>query len=86
MRLFRKIIKILDPLPYPGDIKNLLKTALAFSNPTEELDYLRRLYITVSKETPPYDYKTLQDKGFSLREIEILTGVSKSQLSRELKE
>lgn len=86
MRLFRKIIKVLDPLPYPGDIKNLLKTALAFSNPTEELDYLRRLYITVSKETPPYDYKTLQDKGFSLREIEILTGVSKSQLSRELKE
>ena len=32
------------------------------------------------------DLKSLQDKGLTLREIEILTGVSKSQVSRELKE
>jgi hypothetical protein len=28
----------------------------------------------------------LKDKGFTLREIEVLSGVSKSQAARELKE
>ena len=30
-------------------------------------------------------YNDLKELGFTLREIEILTGVSKSQISRELK-
>ena len=33
-----------------------------------------------------FDLKELQNKGFTIREIEILTGVSKSQVARELKE
>ena len=32
------------------------------------------------------DLKKLQQQGFSTREIEILTGISKSQVARELKE
>ena len=32
------------------------------------------------------DLKTMQSQGFTVREMEILTGVSKSQVSRELKE
>ena len=43
IRLFRKIMMLLSPLPYPGDLKNLIKTAVAFSNPDDELDYFRRL-------------------------------------------
>lgn len=35
IRLFRKIMKLISPLPYPGDLKNLIKTAVAFSNPDE---------------------------------------------------
>lgn len=85
IRLFKKIISSIDDIPYPGDLKNLIKTSLAFSNPNEEYDYLKRLYITIS-ENKDMDLKTLKTKGFTVREIEILTGISKSQVSRELKE
>lgn len=85
IRLFKKIISSIDDIPYPGDLKNLIKTSLAFSNPNEEYDYLKRLYITIS-ENKDMDLKTLKKKGFTVREIEILTGISKSQVSRELKE
>ena len=85
IRLFKKIISSIDDIPYPGDLKNLIKTSLAFSNPNEEYDYLKRLYITIS-DNKDMDLKTLKKKGFTVREIEILTGISKSQVSRELKE
>jgi len=85
IRLFRKIMGLLKPLPYPGEIKNLLKTAIAFSNPADEFDYLRRLYKSVQGANHPIDIKELQQQGFTVREIEILTGVSKSQVSRDLK-
>ncbi|MFM9414507.1 AAA family ATPase [Peptococcus simiae] len=86
VRLFRKIIGLMDPLPYPGDLKNLIKTAMAFSNPNSEFDYLRRLYQSVIGETPSDKFKTMQSQGFTVRDIEILTGVSKSQVSRDLQE
>ena len=82
MRLFRKIVSTMDVIPYPGDLKNIIKTSVAFSDPSNEYDYLKRFYEAVSGGT---DLKRLQDEGFSVRDIEILTGVSKSQVSRELK-
>ena len=85
IRLFKKIISSIEDIPYPGDLKNIIKTSLAFSNPNEEYDYLKRLYITIS-DNKDMDLKTLKKKGFTVREIEILTGISKSQVSRELKE
>lgn len=85
IRLFRKIISIMDVIPYPGDLKNIIKTSLAFSNPNDEYDYLRRLYTAVSTDSDK-NLKKMQHQGFTIREIEILTGVSKSQVSRELKE
>ncbi len=84
-RLLKKILKLMNPIPYPGELKNLLKTCVAFSNPNDEFDYLKRLYSTVDNEIG-YDLKAMQDYGFTVREIEILTGISKSQVSRELKE
>ena len=84
MRLFKKIISLMNEIPYPGDLKNIIKTSLAFSNPNDEYDYLRRLYLSVCKKDEK-DFKNLQKQGFTVREIEILTGVSKSQISRELK-
>ena len=85
IRLFRKIINLMDPIPFPGDLKNLLRTSIAFSNPSNEFDYLRRLYSEVigSQEV---GLKSLQESGFTVREIELLTGVSKSQVARELRE
>jgi hypothetical protein len=71
-------------LPYPGDLKNLLKTAIAFSDVNDGMDYFRRLYYSVCGEKPE-DLIELQEQGFTVREIEILTSKSKSSVSRELK-
>lgn len=86
MRLFRKILGLLDTIPYPGELKNLIKTSLAFSDTNNEYDYLKRLYKTATKNINEKNLKEIQDKGFTVRELEILTGISKSQISRELKE
>ncbi len=85
IRLFRKILQLMDPIPYPGDLKNLIKTAIAFSNPNEEFDYLSRLFMQIQ---PGFsgDYKEYQALGFSVRDIEILSKVSKSRVSRALME
>ena len=85
VRLFRKIIGMMDPIPYPGDLKNMIRTSIAFSDPSYEYDYLRRLYsdITGSLEM---NIKELQERGFTIREIEILTGIPKSSVARSLKE
>lgn len=83
VKLFRKIIKTMNPIPFPGDLKNLIRSSIAFSNPSDEYDYLIRLF---KQANPNFsgNYKDYQDMGFTLREIEILTKVSKSSISREL--
>jgi len=86
MRLFRKILGCMNQIPYPGELKNIIKTSLAFSDPNNEYDYLKRLYSSVNKHSTETNLRDMQNKGFTVREIEILTGVSKSQVSRELKE
>ena len=86
MKLFRKIIGTMEKIPYPGDLKNLIKTSLAFSNSTSEYDYLTRLYKTITGQSGEIDLLTLHKSSFTVREIEILTGISKSQVARELKE
>lgn len=83
-RLFRKIIGLMNPIPYPGELKNIIRSSVAFSNPTVELDYLKRLYKVVCPKT--LEVRIMQSMGFTVREIEILTGISKSQVARELKE
>ena len=87
MRLFRKILSIAEHLPYPGEMKNLIRSAIAFSKPNDEFDYLRRLYMSLvsNGESSIQDIHTLYEQGFTLREMEILTGVSRSTISRELK-
>ena len=85
IRLFRKIIGLLDPIPYPGDLKNLIKTAVAFSDPDDGMDYFRRLYYAINNKQPQ-DLKELQSQKFTIREIEILSKISKSTVARELKE
>ncbi|MEA3424294.1 MAG: ATP-binding protein [Bacillota bacterium] len=85
MRLFKKIIGNMESIPYPGDLKNMIKTSLAFSNPNSEFDYLKRLCKSALGEVTS-NIIELHDKGFTLRELEILTGISKSQISRDIKE
>lgn len=84
IRLFRKIMKLMPEIPYPGDLKNMIKTAVAFSNPKDGVDYFRRFYYQVFHKKPE-DLKKLKQQGFTVREIEIFSGKSKSSVARELK-
>lgn len=84
MKLFKKIIALMEPIPYPGDLKNLIKTSLAFSKPDSKYDYLIRLYETITESKINGDIKKLQEQNFTVREIESLTGISKSQVARGL--
>lgn len=84
IRLFRKIMGLEVELPLPGELKNIIKTSVAFSDADDGTDYFRRLYYAVCGEKPE-DIKKLQEQGFTVREIEVLTKKSKSSVSRELK-
>lgn len=85
VKLLRKIVRLMDPILMPGELKNSIRTALAFSDSNNPYDYLRRIYISLIG-TIDNDFKKLQNNGFTIREIELITGVSKSQVARELKE
>lgn len=85
IRLFKKIIANMIELPYPGELKNLIKTSLAFSNPDDPLDYLRRLAKNLTPDSNLPKLEELAEMGFTMREMETLTGISRSQISRELK-
>lgn len=84
IRIFRKVLSLNKEIPYPGELKNIIKTAVAFSDPQDNSDYLRRLYYMVCNEKPD-NLKKLQEQKFTVREIEILANKSKSSVARELK-
>ncbi len=84
IKLFRKIMMLMKEKIYPGDLKNIIKTSLAFSNPQNKYDYLIRLYENITNSKIDGNIKKLQSEGFTIREIESLTGISKSQVSRGL--
>ncbi|MDV7720148.1 AAA family ATPase [Pediococcus ethanolidurans] len=85
IKLFQKIIECMAPIPYPGELKNLIKVSLAFSDPNDPFDYLRRLYRTTQNQSGDLDLSVLKKQEFTVRQIETLAGVSKSQVSRELR-
>ena len=82
--LFNKIINQYTEIPYPGDLKNIIRSSLAFSDPNNPYEYLRILFNQVTNNED-MELSELKRRKFTLREIEILTGVSKSQVSRELR-
>lgn len=83
-RLFKKILKKTENLPYPGELKNVIKTSLAFSDVNIKYDYLRRLYNNLIGNLDQIDISELHTQGFTVREIEKLKGESKSTVSRKL--
>ncbi len=84
-RMVRKIINLYENIPYPAELINLIKTSIAFSGLDSEYGYLRNMFFKVYVGEDKDNPKKLQELGFSLREIEIITKISKSQLARELK-
>ena len=69
IKLFKKIINTLNPIPYPGDLKNLIRTALAFSDSTNEYDYLTRLYETANNVNIKENIKKLQEQKYSFKGV-----------------
>ena len=84
MRLFNKILNNCEELPYPGDMKRVIKTSIAFSDATNKYDYFRKIYLALNDKSN-VDITDLQRAGFTTREIEILSGISKSSVARKLK-
>jgi len=83
VRLFRKIIGLYETMPSPGELKNVIRTAVAFSDPDDGSDYLRRLFASV-KGGREYSPRELNERGFTVREIGVLTQRSKSGVGRLL--
>ena len=82
-RLFRKIIELAKPIPMPGELKNIIRTSLAFSDSNDKWDYFRKLYFYVYGKQPNNLF-VLKNQGFTVREIEKLTNLSRSTVSRKL--
>ncbi len=80
--LFIKILNLPEELPSPGILKNIIRTSIAFSDPNDSCDYLKRIYYALVKRDMPVE--ELRERGFTLREIELLTGISKTEVSRQL--
>ena len=81
---FKKILKNTKNIPYPGELKNIIKTSLAFSDLNNGYDYLKRLYNSLIGNLENTDINELHSKGFTVREIEKLKNESKSNVSRKL--
>ena len=85
LRLFNKILKNLVDIPFPGDLKQIIRTSIAFSDDAYEYDYLRKIYLALHDNPERIDIQKLSEAGFTTREIEILTRIPKSSVSRKLK-
>lgn len=85
MRLFRKVMALMPELPYPGDLQNMLRSAVVFSDPGDEFDYLRRLYAMACPSAQTANLAELRAQGFTIREIATLANIPRSTVSRELK-
>ncbi|ADR24618.1 ATPase, AAA family [Mycoplasma leachii PG50] len=84
LRLFRKIVSLSDELIYPGDLKNIIKSSIYLSDPKDQYDYLKKIYKKITDDK--FDIKELNKHNFTVREIEILKGLSKSSVAIKVKE
>ena len=82
-RLCKKIIETASKIPYPGDLKNIIRTSIVFSNPSNPNEYVVNLMKALCPDIP-IDSATLKEHGFSLREMEVLTGLPKSTIARKI--
>lgn len=84
-RLFHKILNNVSEIPYPGELMQIIKTSIAFSDVDNEFDYLRKLYLSFNDHSDA-DIQFLKKQGYTTREIEILTNIPKSSVSRKLRD
>lgn len=85
-KLLKKLLSLQSKLPMPGELKNVIKTSLAFSSPRSRTDYLRRLYTKLYIGEDIDNIRELKRKGFTVREIAELVEKPKTRVARELNE
>ena len=84
LKILHKIYDLTNTLPYPGDLKNIIRSAVAFSDLENEYGYLSKIYEALLGNKSVDNLKELQEQGFTVREIEKLTGIPKSSVAREI--
>ena len=68
----------------PAELRNMIRISLAFANPNIDNDFIRRLFVKFYSEDYLEDYDFMKnDIGMTVREMESITGVSRSTLSRK---
>lgn len=81
-RLFKKILELSDNLPMPAELSNIIKISIAFSG-IGEYEYLKKIFEKfINKKLDENIINYLKENKFTVREIEILTNISKSTISR----
>lgn len=83
-KLCYKILSSTEKLPYPGDLKNIIRTAIVFSDPSTPNEYITNLLKSLNPNIK-ISFNSLKEMGFSLREMEVITDISRSTLSRMMK-
>ncbi len=86
IKLFEKILSQPKNLPNPGELINIIRKAVGFSSKDNQYEYFRRLFKSLVPEIDIENISELNKRGFTVREIEILTKISKSSVSRKLKD
>lgn len=87
LNLFKKIMKYSKKQLSPADLRNLFRISIAFSNENDSFEYLRRIFIKLYSNELLLDFRFLHDEiSLTVREIEVLTGVPKSSVSRKIAE
>lgn len=86
-KLVKKILLIYVPKTKYCTVNKLntkIEYAIASSDPNNEKDYYKMLIKRFDYNDNALDIKKLRKKGFSLREIERITGISKTMVGRKL--
>ncbi|UJS29008.1 ATP-binding protein (plasmid) [Macrococcoides canis] len=85
LNLFNKIINLYEKIPYPADLKNLIKVAFAFSDEDDRYSHLKILYTNILDDIGGKPLSEIKKQGFTYNDLEKITGISISTLSREVK-
>lgn len=81
--LFKKILSSADILPFPGELKNLIYTSIAFSSEKKPCEYYGRFICSIH-DNAALSIEYLQLLGFTYREIGKILNKSKSDVGRKI--
>lgn len=84
-RTVLKLLSFADKLPSPGELKNVMMSSTAFSDPNNIGDHVALIYEGLGN-SKDRNIETIREQyNFTLRELELISGVSKSEIGRRLK-